>query len=75
MTPAGLAEALTELPLLDRRTLADIAYEHLRELLVSGRLAPGERLSLRELGQALGVSVMPVRGGGEPPGGGPARWR
>jgi DNA-binding GntR family transcriptional regulator len=59
--PAGLAEALTELPLLDRRTLADIAYEHLRELLVSGRLAPGERLSLRELGQALGVSVMPVR--------------
>jgi DNA-binding GntR family transcriptional regulator len=61
MTQAGLTEALTRLPLLDRRTLADIAYEHLRELLVSGRLAPGERLSLRELGQALGVSVMPVR--------------
>ena len=59
--PTALAEALTDLPMLDRRTLADVAYAYLRELLVSGRLAPGERLSLRDLGQALGVSVMPVR--------------
>ncbi|KAA2213268.1 GntR family transcriptional regulator [Teichococcus oryzae] len=53
--------AITTLPLLERRTLAEAAYAHLRELLVSGRVAPGERLSLRDLSEALGVSVMPVR--------------
>jgi DNA-binding GntR family transcriptional regulator len=54
-------DAITTLPLLERRTLAESAYAHLRELLVSGRVAPGERLSLRDLSEALGVSVMPVR--------------
>lgn len=53
--------ALTSLPHLDRRTLAEAAYAHLRDLLASGRVAPGERLSLRDLSEALGVSVMPVR--------------
>jgi len=53
--------ALAELPQLDRRTLADTAYEALADLLASGRLAPGDRLSLRQSAAALGVSVMPVR--------------
>ena len=53
--------ALTTLPLLERRTLTDAAYAHLCDLLVSGRVAPGEKLSLRDLSEALGVSVMPVR--------------
>lgn len=55
------APALAALPALDRRTLGDTVYGHLAELLVSGRLAPGERLSLRDSAAALGVSVMPVR--------------
>jgi DNA-binding GntR family transcriptional regulator len=53
--------ALAGLPQLDRRTLADTAYEALSDLLASGRLAPGDRLSLRQSAAALGVSVMPVR--------------
>jgi len=53
--------ALAELPQLDRRTLADTAYEALADLLAAGRLAPGDRLSLRQSAAALGVSVMPVR--------------
>ncbi|SFL60511.1 GntR family transcriptional regulator [Methylobacterium pseudosasicola] len=53
--------ALAELPQLERRTLADTAYEALADLLASGRLAPGDRLSLRQSAAALGVSVMPVR--------------
>ncbi|MBI0434438.1 GntR family transcriptional regulator [Roseomonas sp. KE0001] len=53
--------AIASLPVLERRTLAEAAYAHLRELLISGRVAPGERLSLRDLSEALGVSVMPVR--------------
>ncbi|MFC7555050.1 GntR family transcriptional regulator [Pseudoroseomonas wenyumeiae] len=53
--------ALADLPQLEHRTLAVTVHAHLRSLLVSGRVAPGERLSLRAVGQALGVSVMPVR--------------
>ena len=53
--------ALAELPQLARRTLSDTVYEALSDLLASGRLAPGDRLSLRQTAAALGVSVMPVR--------------
>jgi len=55
------AAILETLPVIERRTLGDAAYLHLRELLMSGRVAPGERLSLRALAGALGVSMMPVR--------------
>ncbi len=58
MTNAAVLETL---PVIERRTLGDTAYRHLRELLMSGRVAPGERLSLRSLAAALGVSMMPVR--------------
>lgn len=53
--------ALAGLPQLDRRTLTDTAYAALSDLLASGRLAPGDRLSLRRSAAAFGVSVMPVR--------------
>lgn len=53
--------ALAELPQIERRTLADTAYDALSDLLASGRLAPGDKLSLRQTAAALGVSVMPVR--------------
>jgi DNA-binding GntR family transcriptional regulator len=42
-------------------TLSDHAYRLLADQLVSGRLAPGDRLSLRQAAQELGISVMPVR--------------
>lgn len=44
-----------------RRTLGDRVAAELRALLVAGRLAPGEKLSLRKVAEALGVSMMPVR--------------
>ncbi|MHB8667784.1 MAG: GntR family transcriptional regulator [Burkholderiales bacterium] len=44
-----------------RLTLRDRAYEGLRDLLIAGQLAPGEKLSMRQLATALGVSPMPVR--------------
>ncbi|KAB1074640.1 GntR family transcriptional regulator [Methylobacterium planeticum] len=55
------SSALAELPQLDRRTLGDTTYEALSDLLAAGRLAPGDRLSLRRSAAVLGVSVMPVR--------------
>lgn len=46
---------------LDRQTLGERAYAKLADLLISGRLAPGEKLSLRAAADMLGVSIMPVR--------------
>jgi DNA-binding GntR family transcriptional regulator len=46
---------------LTHRTLSSDVYQQLKELLISGRLMPGENLSLRSVAEALGVSVMPVR--------------
>jgi DNA-binding GntR family transcriptional regulator len=46
---------------LDRQTLGERAYAKLADLLISGRLPPGEKLSLRAAADMLGVSIMPVR--------------
>ncbi|WP_088285729.1 GntR family transcriptional regulator [Ideonella sp. A 288] len=42
-------------------TLGAQVLAHLRAQLITGMLAPGDRLSLRGLGQQLGVSMQPVR--------------
>lgn len=42
-------------------TLSDRVYRQLSGRLVSGRLAPGDKLSLRSVALSLGVSMMPVR--------------
>lgn len=42
-------------------TLTDRVYRHLADRLVGGRFAPGDKLSLRAVAEALGVSIMPVR--------------
>ena len=42
-------------------TLGTQVLTHLRTQLITGMLAPGDRLSLRGLGQQLGVSMQPVR--------------
>jgi DNA-binding GntR family transcriptional regulator len=46
---------------LKRQTLSADVYEQFKELLISGRMMPGEQISLRGMAEALGVSVMPVR--------------
>lgn len=53
--------SLATLRPLARATLGQQVFDHLRLLLIGGRLAPGERLSLRAVAEALGVSMMPVR--------------
>ncbi len=49
--------------LIDRshRTLGTRVHAELRELLVSGVLTPGEKVSLRTMAGRLGVSMQPVR--------------
>jgi DNA-binding GntR family transcriptional regulator len=57
----NLPAALNLMQPLDRQTLGERAYAELADLLISGRLAPGEKLSLRAAADVLGVSIMPVR--------------
>ncbi|TDR93953.1 GntR family transcriptional regulator [Enterovirga rhinocerotis] len=52
---------LDEIGALPRETLGERVTETLRGLLVAGRLAPGEKLSLRSVADSLSVSMMPVR--------------
>jgi DNA-binding GntR family transcriptional regulator len=54
------ATALQDLAPIERPTLGEQAYVDLRKLIMSGRLAPGDRLPLRSVAEALGVSIMPV---------------
>ncbi|MEM7599826.1 MAG: GntR family transcriptional regulator [Verrucomicrobiota bacterium] len=42
-------------------SLSEKAYHHIRELVFSGEMAPGERLVNRALAQQLGTSFIPVR--------------
>jgi len=46
---------------LTRQSLSADVYKQLRDLLMNGKVMPGEQLSLRSIAEALGVSVMPVR--------------
>ena len=46
---------------LQRQTLSMDVYEQLKELLMSGKMMPGQQISLRSTAEALNVSVMPVR--------------
>lgn len=58
---AGELSALDEVGSLLHETLGERVTGELRALLIAGRLAPGEKLSLRRVAEALGVSMMPVR--------------
>lgn len=43
------------------RTASDLAYSALRQAIVTGQLAPGEKLGQEELARSLGLSREPVR--------------
>jgi len=48
-------------PKYQYRTMPEIAYDSIRDAILSGRHAPGQRLVTEELAKELGVSRMPVR--------------
>ncbi|OYZ90539.1 MAG: GntR family transcriptional regulator, partial [Xanthobacter sp. 17-67-6] len=59
--PASDETLGTRMGRIVRVTLADTVYRDLKELLLAGRAAPGERFTLRGLAGAIGTSAMPVR--------------
>ncbi|NLE76214.1 MAG: GntR family transcriptional regulator [Chloroflexi bacterium] len=46
---------------IDRRDLSDRIYQEIKQRIMAGRFAAGQKLSLDELAQGFGVSVTPVR--------------
>lgn len=53
--------AIAKIGRLERVTLGERVHAELCELLMSGELAPGQKMSLRSVAETLGVSIMPVR--------------
>lgn len=45
----------------DKSSLTEHVYDVISEMLMSGALRPGDRMSQRSLAEQLGVSVMPIR--------------
>jgi len=43
------------------RTLRQLVYDQLREKIICAEILPGENISLRDLAERFGVSLMPVR--------------
>jgi DNA-binding GntR family transcriptional regulator len=46
---------------INSRTLRHAVYLQLRERIISGKLTPGQSISLRSIASQLGVSISPVR--------------
>jgi len=72
MVPSGYRDTINDQMALEtafqstdgdrkERTLADRAFAQIHNAIVSGDLAPGERLPIEELGERLGMSPMPIR--------------
>ena len=56
-----MTDPLASLAPIGRDNLAGRVYAELRAALMEGRMAPGQRLKIRELAVAMGVSETPVR--------------
>lgn len=54
----SIVEKVSRIP---RVTLGEQVYQDLRELLLAGQMAPGEKFTLRGMAEAMGTSPMPVR--------------
>ena len=54
-------EILNKFAMWHYRTKQDYAYETIREAIVTGEMAPGERLIISNIASELGVSEIPVR--------------
>lgn len=63
MTPPPSTSTPTAptLDAIERTTLNDMAYERLKQALLTGRIETGMILTFRQLAQDLGTSMMPVR--------------
>ena len=61
MKDTAPASPMKKMQPIVHQTLSAKVYQDLRELIISGQLQPGERLTLAGMAAALGTSAMPVR--------------
>jgi len=60
--PEPVSSALNDLlPRLNTQNLTSSVEQHLRELILAGKLAPGQMISTRALAGAFGISMTPAR--------------
>src|SRR3546814_20181327 len=59
--PLQRIHTMTATPPAEAETRGSEAYEALKQALISGHFMPGQKLTLRMLAEALGMSVTPVR--------------
>ena len=50
-----------KLKVIESETLQESVYNALVDAILSGRIAPGERITLESIAKQLNVSIMPVR--------------
>jgi len=48
-------------PPIEKRTIRERVYAHLREVIIAGEILPGQEITLRNLAAQFGVSIAPVR--------------
>jgi DNA-binding GntR family transcriptional regulator len=56
-----MADALARLGRIESNSVAMLAYDQIRALILSGEMVPGARLSQLDLAERLGISRTPVR--------------
>lgn len=49
------------IPIIQHMTKSDLARQHIQEMVVSGSVRAGDRLTSREVSEALGMSETPIR--------------
>ncbi len=55
------ARAPVVIPIMQHMTKSDLARQHIQEMIVSGSVRAGDRLTSREVSEALGMSETPIR--------------
>ena len=45
---------------MDYATISEIAFNEIREAILSGKFEPGERINQKQLTEKLGISIIPL---------------
>ena len=59
--PDGLLSARSVFQPADIRSLRDMVYDDIRDAILSGALAPGQRVKERDVAEQMGISTTPVK--------------
>src|SRR5579863_3507931 len=61
MGETSYIEGVAGIATVTHRSLKDLAAAHIRELILTGKLAPGTKVDQDQISEALGISRLPVR--------------